>query len=87
MDSLEKSFSPYDGPGNALEEMKQLKFTNDKSIDKHVSKFKLIVAQSGLGQSTAVIDLFRETLPILSNNPLSLQNFHQPPLMDGLPRL
>ena len=25
MDSLEKSFSPYDGPGNALKEMKQLK--------------------------------------------------------------
>ena len=32
MDSLKKSFSPYDGPGNALEEIKQLKFTNDKSM-------------------------------------------------------
>ena len=63
MESLEKSFSPYDGPGDALEEMKQLKFTNDKSIDEHVSKFKLLVAQSGLGSSAAVIDLFRETLP------------------------
>ena len=63
MDSLEKSFLPYDGPGNALEEMKSLKFSNDKSIDKHVSKFKLLVAQSRLGQSAAVIDLFRETLP------------------------
>ena len=63
MESLEKSFSPYDGPGDALEEMKQLKFTNDKSIDKHMSKFKLLVAQSGLGQSVAVINVFRETLP------------------------
>ena len=26
MNSLEKSFSPYDGPGDALEEMKQLTF-------------------------------------------------------------
>ena len=51
MDSLEKSFSPYDRSSNALKEMKQLKFTNNKSIDKHVSKFKLLVAQSGSGQS------------------------------------
>ena len=36
MDSLEKSFLPYDRPGNALEEMKLLKFSNDKSIDEHV---------------------------------------------------
>ena len=63
MNSLEKSFSPYNRPGDALKKMKQLKFTNDKSIDKHVSKFKLLVTQSGLGNSAAVIDLFRETLP------------------------
>ena len=63
MNSLEKSFSPYNRPGDALEEMKQLKFTNDKSINEHMSKFKLLVTQSRLGNLVAVINLFRETLP------------------------
>ena len=70
MDSLKKSFLPYDGPGNVLEEMKLLKFSNDKSIDEHMSKFKLLVAQSGLGQSTVVIDLFREMLPYSLQRPI-----------------
>ena len=82
MESLEKSFSPYDRPGNALEQMKQLKFTNDKSIDEHVSKFKLLVAQSGLGQSAAVIDLFRETLPYSLQRPIITTEF-SPTTLDG----
>ena len=81
MDSLEKSFSPYNGPGNALEEMKLLKFGNDKSIDKHVSKFKLLVAQSGLGQSTVVIDLFRETIPYSLQRPIITTEF-APTILD-----
>ena len=82
MESLEKSFSPYDGPGDALEEMKQLKFTNDKSIDEHVSKFKLLVAQSGLGHPTAIIDLFRETLPYSLQRPIITSEFF-PATLDG----
>ena len=82
MDSLEKSFSPYNGPGDALEEIKQLKFTNDKSIDEHVSKFKLLVAQSGLGQSVAVINLFRETLPYSLQCPIITAEF-SPTTLDG----
>ena len=82
MESLKKSFSPYDGPGNALEEMKQLKFMNDKSIDEHVSKFKLLVAQSGLGNSMAVIDLFRETLPYSLQQPIITTEF-SPTTLDG----
>ena len=75
MESLKKSFLPYDGPGDALEEMKSLKFTNDKSIDEHVSKFKLLVAQSGLEQSAAVIDFFRETLPYSLQRPIITAEF------------
>ena len=60
MNSLEKSFSPYNRPGDTLKEMKSVKFSNNKSINKHMSKFKLLVAQSGLGTS---VDLFRGTLP------------------------
>ena len=82
MENLEKSFSPYDRPGNALEEMKQLKFTNDKSIDEHVSKFKLLVAQSGLGHSAAVINLFRETLPYSLQRPIITAEF-SPTTLDG----
>ena len=82
MDSLEKLFLPYNGPGNALEEMKQLKFTNDKSIDEHVSKFKLLVAQSGLGQSIAVINLFREMLPYSLQWPIITTEF-SPTTLDG----
>ena len=82
MESLEKSFSPYDGPGDALEEMKLLKFTNDKSIDEHVSKFKLLVAQSGLEQSAVVIDLFRETLPYSLQRPIITAEF-SPTTLDG----
>ena len=43
MDSLEKSFLPYDGPGNVLKKMKQLKFTNDKSIDKHIDAIVMLL--------------------------------------------
>ena len=82
MDSLKKLFSPYDGPGNALKEMKQLKFTNDKSIDEHVSKFKLLMAQSGLEQSVAVINLFMETLPYSLQRPIITMEF-SPTTLDG----
>ena len=75
MDNLEKLFSPYNGPGNALEEMKQLKFSNDKSIDEHMSKFKLLVAQSGLGQFMAVIDPFREMLSYSLQKPIITAEF------------
>ena len=36
---------------------------NNGNIDKHVAKFKMLVTQSGLATSAAVMDLFREMLP------------------------
>ena len=62
-ETIKKSFEPFDGPGDALEEMKCLQMANNSNIDKHVAKFKMLVTQSGLSDSTAIMDFFRETLP------------------------
>jgi retrotransposon gag protein/zinc knuckle protein len=61
--ALDDSFSPFDAPGDALSEMRNLKMGQDASIDEHVAKFKILVSQSGLGDSAALADFFRETLP------------------------
>ena len=60
---IKKLFEPFDGPGDALEEMKCLKMANNSNIDKHVAKFKILVTWSGLSDSTAIMDFFREILP------------------------
>jgi hypothetical protein len=33
------------------------------NIDEHISKFKLLLSQSGLGESAVIVDLFQDTLP------------------------
>ena len=43
IDSLEKSFSPYNAPGDALKTMKQLQM-GESSITEHVTRFKLLVS-------------------------------------------
>ena len=60
---IKKSFELFDGPGDALEEMKQLQMTNNGNIDKHVAKFKMLVTRSGLSDLMAVMYFFREMLP------------------------
>ena len=60
---IKKSFKPFDGPGDALEEMKRLRMANNSNINEHVTKFKMLVTQSSLSDSMAVMDFFRETLP------------------------
>ena len=39
---IKRSFEPFDGPGDALEEMKQLRMANNSNIDEHVAKFKIL---------------------------------------------
>ena len=75
IESLEKLFSLYNVPGDALDAMKHLQI-GEGSFKEHLAKFKLLMSQSGLDESTAVVDLFRETLPyglqkpiLLSKNP------------------
>ena len=64
-DVIKKSFEPFDGLGDALKEMKNLLMASNGNIDEHVAKFKMLVTQSGLAASVAVMDHFREMLPTL----------------------
>jgi hypothetical protein len=67
-----KDFSPYDAPKDAIYEMKEMKMGNT-SIEEHVSKFKMLVTRSKLAKNDAIVEYFRETLPIpLQKNILSL---------------
>ena len=35
-ETIKKSFEPFDGPGDALEEMKRLRMANNSNLDEHV---------------------------------------------------
>ena len=61
LQSFEKSFAPFDAPGDALDAMKNLKM--GENIDEHISKFRLLLSQSGLKESAVIADLFQDTLP------------------------
>jgi Ty3 transposon capsid-like protein/Zinc knuckle len=76
-----KDFSPYDAPKDAIYEMKELKLGNS-SIEEHVSKFKMLVTKSKLTKNDAVVEYFRESLPIaLQRNIMTLS---EPPTdLDG----
>ena len=69
IESLEKLFSLYNAPGDALNAMKCLQM-GDGSFEEHLFKFKLLVLQSGLDKSAAIINLFRETLPFGLQQPI-----------------
>jgi hypothetical protein len=85
--AVEESFSPYDEPGDALDEMREMRMTTQSSIDEHIAKFKILVTQSGLDrdESPAVMDMFLETLTLtlqrqllsLSNPPSTLSEWYE----------
>ena len=77
IESLEKSFLPYDAPGDALDAMKRLQM-GEGSFKEHLAKFKLLVSQSGLDESAVVADLFRETFPLGLQRPILLSK--KPPV-------
>jgi hypothetical protein len=60
---IEKDFSPYDAPKDAIYDMKEIKLGKG-SIEEHVSKFKMLVTKSKLEKNDAVVEYFRESLPI-----------------------
>jgi Ty3 transposon capsid-like protein len=69
---ITKDFSPYDAPKDAIYQMKEMKMGNTP-IEEHVAKFKMLVTKSKLDKNEAVVEYFRETLPIpLQRNILSL---------------
>jgi Ty3 transposon capsid-like protein/Zinc knuckle len=61
VEALKKTFQPYDEPAEALEDMKKLRL-GDGSITEHNSRFRLLVSQTGMKDSLALTDLYRETL-------------------------
>ena len=57
--ALKETFQPFDTPGDALEQMKNLRMKQMDSIDDHIAKFKMLVVASKIGtDSLVVIDLF-----------------------------
>jgi hypothetical protein len=60
---IEKDFSPYDAPKDAIYEMKEVKLGKG-SIEEHVSKFKMLVTKSKLAKNDAIVEYFRESLPL-----------------------
>jgi hypothetical protein len=61
-EALKKTFQPYDEPAEALKDIKKLRL-GDGSIMEHNSRFRLLVSQTGMKDSLALMDLYRETLP------------------------
>ena len=82
---LEKDFAAYSTPGDALENMKNLRYDTKTSIEDHISRFKTLLSQSGMKESILVIDYFRQTLPInlqrkimlLDNLPITLHDWYK----------
>jgi Retrotransposon gag protein len=62
VEALKKTFQPYDEPAEALEDMKKLRL-GDGSIMEHNSRFRLLVSQTEMKDSLALMDLYQETLP------------------------
>ena len=56
-------FKPFDQTGDAWAEMKEMRFNGPTgNMDEHVACFKSLLTKTGMTDSTAVIDCFRETL-------------------------
>jgi hypothetical protein len=61
VEALKKTFQPYNEPAEALKDMKKLRL-GDGSITEHNSRFQLLVSQTGMKDSPALMDLYQETL-------------------------
>ena len=69
-----------------ITEMKEMRFNGQTgNMDKHVARFKSLLTKTGMTDSTAVINCFRETLPgglqqkiiMLSNVPENLADWYK----------
>jgi Retrotransposon gag protein/Zinc knuckle len=80
VDALKKTFQPYDEPAEALEDIKKLRL-GDGSITEHNSRFRLLVSQTGMKDSLALTDLYRETLPWGLQSPI-IRSEHPPKTLE-----
>jgi Ty3 transposon capsid-like protein len=78
--ALKKTFQPYDKLAKALEDMKKLRL-GDGSITEHNSRFRLLVSQTGIKDSLALTDLYRETLPWGLQSPI-IRSEHPPKTLE-----
>ena len=80
---MKATFSAYDSPGDALNEMKNLCMKYDDDINKHITTFATLLSESQLDKKSAVIvDIFRETLPVKLQS--KIMNLETPPTdLDG----
>ena len=75
--AVEEIFCPYyyDEHKDAIDEMRKMWMTTQSSMDEHIIRFKILVMQSGLDESIATMELFRETLTLtLQRRLLRLHN-------------
>jgi Ty3 transposon capsid-like protein/Zinc knuckle len=80
VEALKKTFQPYNEPAEALEDIKKLRL-GDGSITEHNSKFRLLVSQTGMKDSLALMDLYRETLPWGLQSPI-IHSKHPPKTLE-----
>jgi hypothetical protein len=80
VEALKKTFQLYDEPAEALEDMKKLHL-GDGSIMEHNSRFQLLVSQTGMKDSPALTDLYREMLPWGLQSPI-IQSEHPPKTLE-----
>jgi hypothetical protein len=80
VEALKKTFQPYDEPAEALDDMKKMRL-EDNSIMEHNSRFRLLVSQTGMTESPALIDLYRETLPWALQSPI-IRSEHPPKTLE-----
>jgi Retrotransposon gag protein len=61
---LMEAFSMFDSVGDALDELRSLRKKKNESIDEHITRFKLLAAESKIDTTNPLsIELFKETLP------------------------
>jgi hypothetical protein len=80
VEALKKTFQPYDELAEALKDIKKLRL-GDSSITEHNSKFHLLVSQTGMKDSLALTDLYRETLPWGLQSPI-IHSKHPPKTLE-----
>jgi hypothetical protein len=60
---LIKAFSMFDSVGEALDKLQALRMKKNESIDEHITKFKMLVAESKTDTTNPLtIKLFKEML-------------------------
>jgi hypothetical protein len=54
----------FDSVGDVLDELQALRMKKNNSINKHITKFKMLAAESKIDMTNPLaIELFKETLP------------------------